>query len=283
LCNHAALIMEKSYLFENYSEPICYKDIGDLYMKLEAPQRALSWYKRALKMEAESEYPIELGAYHLCLGSCYKALNNFDDAWIHYKEALKNYIELHGEEHLRTADCYFDLGLMCSAQHHYEKAIKFLQRSLKIKRLAYGDIHYKVSENLEYLGDAYLEKEDVSRARLCFEKSIRILKQQTFVHPLRLANSYCRLYRCLIAQDKLDAALKVCRKCGELNRQVHGENHETAAKNYVNLGVIHGALNHKNDALTCLEKARSIYQQISDPSNPDILLCQEEIDKIKLG
>lgn len=91
---------------------------GHLYKKQGAGSRAATWYEKAVKVRAETEWLVFLGASLAMQGK-------FRDAKRHYRRA----IQAGGP---RRDEAYYNLGLVHRAERQYSKALSCFEKALEL-------------------------------------------------------------------------------------------------------------------------------------------------------
>ncbi len=142
---------------------------------------------------------------------------------------------------------YRELGLVDRAQ-------PLLDRSLALRREAFGDRHPQVAESLHALGLLAIVRGELPRAEALHRRALALRRELLGEADPRIAESLNGLGTALLAQADYPAAEQALRQALDLNRRHFGHDHPDVAEGLNNLGLLH---KQKGD----LEGAEALYRE----------------------
>ena len=185
-------------------------------------------------------------------------------ALFYLQEALNIRRNVYGENHVKVADSYNNLGVVCNSIGQHNQAKEFHERALVIRTNFYGekDDRIDIAGSYSNLGAVYHAIGKYNQAKEFFEKALII---------------YRRLYgdeHCSVAVT-YNALGVVCNTIGQhsqgkeflenallISRKVYGEENGNVATSYNNLGLVYQDIGQHNQAIESLEKALVIRRKI---------------------
>jgi CHAT domain-containing protein/Tfp pilus assembly protein PilF len=186
---------------------------------------------------------------------------DYDKAEQLWLDALAIDEKLFGKDSVQTTRRLHFLGDLYRECGKHQRARSFLERALSIREEHYGPDHPGVGEVLMSLGNLYRwsnyagSETNLSRALIIFEKG----------GPGELVNVASTLSAMgwlAIAMGDTDLAEQRMRRSLELRRNIHGEEHESIATAYSDLGVAHHDCGQIPQAISFFQQATAIRQRL---------------------
>lgn len=165
---------------------------------------------------------IEQGNELLRIGEEANAKGSYDEVLKAYSEALIHFIASMGEDSLKTALCYNELGFAYHAKGEYERAMMYVRKSLAIFQKLLGEEHQDIATGYNNLGNSYQVKGEYDRAILYFRKALTMnLKILGENHP-DVATNYSNLGGIYNEKDEHDLALMYYKKALAIDLKASG-------------------------------------------------------------
>lgn len=153
---HGALVQYQNALkIDKADDPdvvIQYNHIASVYFQQGKYSEAQQTYEKAVQIllkEFPSAYPLIAGTYSN-MGSMFYSMKDYPKALSYYEKTL----EIEDKaliNHPTLASTYYNLATTYEALKDYKNATKYAQKSVEKARLACGNEHPEVTENLNYL------------------------------------------------------------------------------------------------------------------------------------
>ncbi len=138
-----------------------------------------------LKIHVERSSP-ELAQAYQNMGNAYYDLNDFINAEMSYKNALRYSNLAYGKDHYNNSLHLNSLGNINVQKNEYQKALKYFQEAIKLTTKVFSENHPKLSFYLNNISELYfLKGED--------EKCIKYAKQAINANKLGLDQSNMKL------------------------------------------------------------------------------------------
>lgn len=178
------------------------------------------------------------------------------------QRALRHSIEQAGENTIRTAVCYENIGIMYKAMEQFDRALEFFHKALSIQYRINGQQHEEVADIYIFIGTVYENKGDYVTALDYAKKAYTILK--AIERPKReimnrsytiMGNVYSDTGDYAHAEEYLQMAVEHAEKEFE-------EYSDERGISYQNLGRIKKLQRQFNQAMELYQKALHIYQTI---------------------
>ena len=130
-----------------------FHNIGLLRVQCDEPKKAEKAFKQSLSLRVKKFGLDDLGvSCTLCaLGDVYFHQKQFDDAFRSYKESLRIW-KFHRGNNIRTAELYYNIGLVFYSKGPYAKAKLSTLECLRIRREICGNDSLLVASSLQLLG-----------------------------------------------------------------------------------------------------------------------------------
>lgn len=154
-----------------------FHNIGLLRMECGEPKKAEKAYKQSLSLRVKKFGLDDLGVSSTlrALGDLYHYLRQYDDAFRSYKESLRIWKSHGGKSDLRTAEHYYNIGLVFYSKGPLAKARASVAECLRIRRLlCSGKEHLLVAAALYLLGLIASSSGNYDEALSLLEESLDI-------------------------------------------------------------------------------------------------------------
>jgi len=205
------------------------------------------------------------------LGSCSRNAREYQKALEFHQRALGIYKSCYQdtEDNESIAMTYDLMGSAYKELKDYNLALEYHTKGLAIRRKVYGDVHFKVGESFNNIGEIYQILEDFAKAEDFYKKCLNISQAKygedanTSVTYNNLAIIYYRKKKYRKAKEYFEKSLEICIK-------LRGENHEHTALKYYNLATAQMALGNLKKARDLLLKSSCIKKAILGEHHPDL-------------
>ncbi|MGB3617863.1 MAG: tetratricopeptide repeat protein, partial [Catalinimonas sp.] len=176
-----------------------YNNLGSLYLQLHDPVGARLYLLQGLAMaDTLLPYPHLDRAYLLDgLGATYYMEDNDPLADSVFRRALREKVDLFGEDHPQAAQSWFNLGLIAYSQKRLADAHEYYRRASRIYLEYWGADHPRYANVRNELGELAWDEGDSEAARTYWREALATYHTRLgFAHvwvleaALRLAKSY---------------------------------------------------------------------------------------------
>jgi tetratricopeptide (TPR) repeat protein len=113
----------------------------------------------------------------------------YDKAFGHYENLLRNIEKVFGVDHINTAYTISNLGSTYSSQGKYDEAIAHYERSLRIEEKSFGVDHINTADTINNLGNTYYRQGKYDEAIAHYERSLRINEKAFGVDHMHTART----------------------------------------------------------------------------------------------
>ncbi|MBQ7694404.1 MAG: tetratricopeptide repeat protein [Lentisphaeria bacterium] len=183
----------------------------------------------------------------------------------------------------KTAAACLSYGEFLYDSACYDKALKYLEKALEIRRQVLGENHPDTATCYNNIGSAWWSKGDCDKALEYYGKALKILRQVLGEKHPDTATCYNNIGSAWHGKGDYDKALIYYGKALEIRRQVLGEKHPNTAGSYNNIGAAWRGKGDCDKALKYLEKALEIRRQVLGENHPDTATCYNNIGETWLG
>ncbi|HEX5760716.1 MAG TPA: tetratricopeptide repeat protein [Thermoanaerobaculia bacterium] len=179
--------------------------------------------------------------------------------------------ELAGQPELEAAlaaaigRAYDGLGL-------YDRAEPLLERSLALRRRAFGAAHPEVAESLYALGALHWQRGELDLAEATFRRALAMRRALLGGGDPAVAESLNALGLALVSKAQFDAAEPLLREALAINRKRYGNDHVEVGSNLGNLGLL---MKQKGDlaaAEAFYREALAIFRRLFGAAHPEIAI-----------
>jgi CHAT domain-containing protein/tetratricopeptide (TPR) repeat protein len=234
-----------------------YKAMGDLARAEPLSREGLEIRRRVLG----SKHP-ETAQSVNNLAALLRAMGDYAAAEPLFQQALEMRRAIFGEEHPDVADSLNNLGTVYTLMGNYAAAEPLLRLGLEVRRSVFGDEHPDVADSLNNLAYLYSSLGQYSAAeplfRQCLDLHRRILGEE---HP-RSAAALSSLAAVIQLRGNYAEAEPLQRAALETSRKILAQNHPQVGRILSNLAVLCAATDREREAVSLLEQATSIEDQM---------------------
>ncbi|XP_028410288.1 nephrocystin-3-like [Dendronephthya gigantea] len=208
--------------------------------------------------------------------------------------------ELYGENHLKTAQSYYDIGVAQEKLQDYKSALEFHQRALQIFKFygyspseltklfdslilslfhygieTYTFIQIRLKLNGDDNGDSYHEVgvaqhmlKEYKSALTSYKHALEIKKLHGENHS-STASTYNRIGVTQYKMKNYKSSLESFQRALEIRLRVFGENHSNTADSYFNIGVTNHEMKDYKSALESHQRALQIRLKLNGEHHSD--------------
>jgi len=204
-----------------------------------------------------------LGNSHCEFGSIYRIEENYSEALIHYKQALKiceqqNDIEGIFRVYNYIGANYYKQGNAPNSLEYYEKAMQ-LSKYIKDEN--------SMAEFYQNIACIQNDRSNFFKAQEYLYKALKIFEKNN--DELSMAVSYNNIGHSLVSQDELDPALKYFFKAVSLYQKTGLEHYKMEV--YIDIGAVYEKKKKNDTALEYYDKAVQLHKKLNLKTEPDLL------------
>jgi len=186
-------------------------NIGNIFLDQELPDQALPYYQRALAIDEALKSDKDIAMDLMNLSSAYSVTPKLDSAYLLCTHAMEKAEAL--KDTFIYSQCLGNIGIIEFQQKKYDAALLHINAAEKLFR------EHNIEANLCVLflslGDIYLEKKDIAKARMNYTKALENSIPLESVDDERLA--YLGLSKCAEQSGNIPAAFSYFKKYSVLN------------------------------------------------------------------
>ena len=193
------------------------------------------------------------------------------------EKTLETGLNILGNDHLKVAGTYNNIGVVSWMAGNYEKALQNYHRSLTIMLNILSENHQYVATSYNNIGLVYNEKGEYNKAMEYYNKSLSIrLKSLGRKHP-DVAQSYNNMG--IIYKEKGDyyTALEYYGQSLYVWSKALGPEHPNVAANYNNIGMVYREIGDYGKSLEYCKKSLSIWLKSLGSKHPRVATCYNNI------
>ena len=246
-----------------------FHNIGLLRVQCDEPKKAEKAFKQSLSLRVKKFGLDDLGVSStLCaLGDVYFCQKQYDDAFRSYKESLRIW-KFHRGNDIRTAELYYNIGLVFYSKGPYAKAKMSTIECLRIRREICGNDSLMVASSLQLLGLLLIAIGDYDEAFTHLQEALdirqRILGSISPNHLLILS-VHLAIGRVHGLMGEFDKAMKSF-STALMGRTIRlGKHHPLVAEALQIIGDVYIAVNEYSKAAETLEEALRLRKSLSGP------------------
>jgi tetratricopeptide (TPR) repeat protein len=166
-----------------------------------------------------------------------------------------------------TADCLLDLGRFELLFGEKDAGIAAIERAIDINKETSGEISEEVALALQFAASSFQESNDLERAIAYYELALKVRERQLGGKAADFANLLMGFAETHTLLGNDAPAMELLQQAVGKLANVGGERYAAALES---LGEAYWGLGHFPDAVSCLKKARAIWE--NDPkANEDVL------------
>ncbi len=266
--NEAVELVEKQKDKELLAES--YNNIGILYGHIGKYNKALEYFKKALKIRLSisgENHPDTVLSYNN-MGIVYDYKGEYDKALECHKKALKIRLSLFGENHPHTAATYNNIGIAYNDTGEYGKAIEYHKKALKIRLSVFGENHPDTAATYNNIGILYSDVGEYGKALEYHKKALKIRLSVFGENHPHTATSYNNIGTIYYNRGEYQRAIEYYKKAVEINFSVLGEDHPDTAATYNNIGIAYNDTGEYDKAIEYHKKALKIWLSVFGENHP---------------
>ena len=211
------------------------------------------------------------------LGFQYYYKKNLDSALLYWKKTLKIRIEILGENHIKVADSYNNIGVIYE-NIDYNLALEYHFKAMKVRKKILGDKHFSVADSYLNIGTAYSANEKDSLALVFYFKALKLYKEIFGDNHSNVASCYFNIGLIYEKIYKYNVALQYFLKSLNINKLCHNEN--MIATIYFNIGFTYNKNNEYDLAINNFFKSLEIFIELYGKKNGYISECYSAIGSV---
>ncbi len=208
-------------------------------------------------------------AVRMTIGNSYLGIGRFDEAEAHFREALRIFRSIGGDDDGDVASALYKLAYTLSIHGEFQSAEMLLRDALERYEATYGETHLRVADCLDQLAEVLYEKRDIDSAISARRRALEI-RQVRLGGDIEVARTLRELAFLLDQQNEHEAAEKSIRESLSLYRELRGDLDQDTAWTLYNLGQ---TLLHQSDyaaANEALLEALALQRQVLGNEHVDI-------------
>ena len=231
-----------------YNLALVYDDLGQ-------SEKAMELYKQSESLLLESKQTKNfLSDVYVGMALIYFYTGDISKAEGYAEKAMEKGLISYGEFNPNMTFVYTTYANILEAEKKYDETITLLEKNLKIRRSAYGELHRWTCETYYDLGNAYTLAEDYDKAASCYKKAIEIGKKIDSRQYLANARNFlAQLY--LDRKIHLDESERLLKASLETNRSIYGDKSDLVAENYLQLAKVYKVKGNKSLFLEHIDKS----------------------------
>ena len=270
---HAALKLTSSAKANIADLGLHLNDLGEAYLRMGKPDRALPLFEKALQANQRNLGPDHrrLVTNYNNISLAFKAKGDYQMALQYLEEGLAVNLATVGMNHPNTAVNYNNLGLVYLAQQDFSGALKNFRQALDVISAVYGAHHHFAASGFNHIGTLFLKQGKYELAAEHFQQAETILAEIYGDQHQRLANVYHHLGLVNRKMERLETALQFFGKAVEINRLAYGRQHRSVAYGFNNMGDIHLAKGDCDAAIGFFQAGLDIFLSRFDEYHPSVL------------
>lgn len=242
-------------------------------LDLVRPDDGLLWidHARAFAKHADDIQGILEGKILVCVAGIEFSMGKYEDAKLHYQDALAIMYRTWGPSHPKTIDImvnqavtYHNLGLLDEARELFEHALELKEQSL-------GEDHPAIASGLTNLATMHMSTGHYVRARELYWRA-RDIYERTLdpAHPkiAKILTGLASIYR---KEGDLTSAQRLNEQAIGIIENAHGPDHPDLAAYLNNLANLHTHNGNNDEARRLYERARDLTEASLSPDHPKLV------------
>ncbi|KAJ6239254.1 tetratricopeptide repeat protein [Anaeramoeba flamelloides] len=163
---------------------------------------------------------------------------------------------------------------------NYDQALKYYQKSQKIRIQTLGKEHPDVAICYNNIGRVHSSKGNYEQALEFYQKSLKIRIQVLGKEHPEVASSYNNIGLVHKSKGNYEQALEFLQKSLKIRIQTLGKEHPYVATSYNNIGIVHYFKGNYEQALEFLQKSLKIKIQTLGKEHPDVATSYTAISNL---
>ena len=232
---------------------------------LSQTQKLITYHLNSLQKGTTCEENVTSNLHKEALADCYLLQGENQDCLSHFSEALTSkqhalaiILELFGEEHVKTADVYWQLGFTKYDLGDYNSATECHKLALDIRIQLLGEEHQRTADSYCALGATQMALTDYTSAAKSYECALNIRRKVLGEDHERTADSYNQLGVTQYVLKDYTSATESHKRALNIRQKVLGEDHKKTADSYFCLGINQHFLGENTSAALFHERALNI-------------------------
>lgn len=216
----------------------------------------------------------ELGIIH------FSGTGKYDLALDYYRKSLEIYLDEFGEESIKVAEIYTNLGSLYFDKGDLDKGLEYMKRSLNIKRSILGDRHPQIAVNYNNMGVVYANMGNLEEALSNFKKSLDIRLSFFGENSYHAVSCYMNLGITYKNMGNYEQALRFTRKAIQVCLSIGGEENPRIVRSYLNLGLIYMDIGDYDNAMKNFNKCVKLGLSVYDGEHQDLAIVLSNIGSL---
>lgn len=250
-------------------------NLSEIFLRKQQPQEALEWAKMSVEM-AEKVYGKshpETAQSCLLVGSAYSSLGEFELSNEQIHKALIIFKDVYGIKNGHIVSAYRRLAANHNNFNYWNKALEYY--ALAKESCTNEDLVLKALVDTD-MGYTYLLMGNYDSAINSYKNGVTALENELDAPDMRIGWGYYYMGICFGYKKEFAYALECYRSYLKILNEIVGLKNEDAANAYLEIGKVYNELEQYDNAITNLEKAKAIYEQLKD-SYINIASCDNYI------
>ena len=217
------------------------------------------------------------------LGALWFAAGDFEQAQVHYLDALERRRRLHGPDHVEVGFAHDDLGRVAYRRGDDEQAIVHHQHALALLERALGDDHPELAEPLTNLANVRLRQKRLDEAQTLYERALSIRERGLGPTHVGVGIALNNLGNVHDARADYATALDVYTRALAILEAALGPDHPDLAATLANAGNCHESLGQLDEALAVHRRALAIKQAALGPDHHSLGYSHNGLGNVLFG
>ena len=236
-------------------------EIGYCYYQIDSMAKARGAFREGLELASSSSDSVNVAYLHRGLGFIAEFENEYDQAMIHYKNALAMAAGNRNENYLLRSKLFVDMGDVNTKTNDVWLARKYLELSVSELKDNLGEDRDELARPYGGLGNLYKSLNQYAEAETYYQNAILLRKRHRGENSLSLVwlyNESCEMY---LFSNQLDKAMDAAKKAYEISLAQRGEESTRAIYSATNIGTILLHQEKYEEALSFLTKTISLKEK----------------------
>ncbi|CAB4013507.1 Nephrocystin-3, partial [Paramuricea clavata] len=197
--------------------------------------------------------------------------------------ALKIRLEKLGQNHVKIADSYNNLGYTLKKAYHNLVTTKdYYEQALEIRKRLLRPNHVHVALSYMNLGRECHHKGELKKAKDYYQQAINIQETKFGSNHVEVAWSYDNLGLVYHDENELEKAKDCLQRALDIRKEQLGPNHVDVAWSLDKLGLVYHDAGDLEEAKNCYERALKIRNEQlgTSPSHVNIATCYNNLGAV---